>query len=192
MGLQDYGYTVIAPTMPGHGKDVDRNDITFQDYETALLSLLKTTPNSYYSGRPFQAQGLLLQSITPELPSHVTKLVFLNAFILNDSISLIDAVPPDIAVQFRASAGMSEDNSLPVNEDFFRHIILAGVAETVQDRVISQLVLQPFSYYLCDINYDAFLRTQISKVFLHAVDDKSLPDEGYRQMAEGLGAIRTD
>lgn len=185
-GLRDCGYTVIAPTLPGHGKGLNRNGIAFQDYEAALLNAVKATSDqTVLLGH--SSAGVLLQSIAPALPSHVVKLVFLNAFILNDSISLIEAVPPDLAAQFRASAELSKDNSLPVNEDFFRHVILSGVTETVQDRIISQLVPQPFSYYLSAINYDEFLRTQIPKVFLYATDDTSLPDRGYIHMAEGLG-----
>ena len=185
-GLRDFGYTVIAPTMPGHGKNADRNNISFQDYETALLGVLRATVKpTILVGH--SSAGMLLQSIAPRLPVHVIKLVFLNAFILNNSMPLIDAVPPDIAGQFRACAAMSEDNSLPVDEDFFRHVILSGESEGVQQQIISQLVPQPFQYYLHGINYDEFLRTEISKVFLHAVDDASLPDEGYKQMAEGLG-----
>ena len=185
-GLQEPGYTVIAPTMPGHSKNADRKHISFQDYETALLGVLRATVKpTILVGH--SSAGVLLQSIAPRLPVHVLKLVFLNAFILNNNMSLIDAVPPEIARQFRACAALSGDNSLPVDEDFFRHVILSRESEGVQQQVISQLVPQPFSYYLHSINYDEFSRTEIPKVFLYAVDDASLPGEGYKQMAEGLG-----
>lgn len=185
-GLRDAGYMVMAPTMPGHGKNADRNNVSFQDYETALLGVLRATVKpTVLVGH--SSAGVLLQSIASRLPVHVLKLVFLNAFIINNSMPLIDAVPLDTAGRFRACAALSEDNSLPVDEDFFRHVILSGESEEVQQQVISQLVPQPFSYYLHDVNYDDFLRTEIPKAFLCAVDDASLPGEGYKQMAEGLG-----
>ena len=185
-GLREYGYQAIAPTMPGHGKNAVRSNVTFEDYRVALLDVLKTAsgPTALLG---HSSAGVLLQGVAPILPSHVKKLVFLNAFVLSDSVSLIDVVPPHIAKQFRAEAAMSEDNSLPVNEDFFRHVILPGVAESVRLRIMEQLVPQPFSYYTYRINYDKFTGAEVSRVFLHAVDDNSLPDEGFKKMAAGLG-----
>ena len=37
--------------------------------------------------------------------------------------------PPDIAQQFRDAAAASPDNSLPVNEGFIRHVLMAGEDE---------------------------------------------------------------
>ena len=185
-GLQEVGYEVIAPTMPGHGKNANRNNISFRDYETALLNVLRAIVKpTVLLGH--SSAGVLLQAVAPVLPAHVLKLVFLNAFILGNDKPLIDAVPPAVAGQFRASAARSEDNSLPVDEGFFRHVILSGESEEVQRQIITRLSPQPFSYYLHGINYGDFLRTDIPKIFLHAVDDASLPDAGYQQMAGYLG-----
>ena len=185
-GLEEKGYSAIAPTMPGHGIDIERKTVRFSDYESALYGVIEEiqTPVIVVA---HSSAGVLLQNIAPKFPANVIKLVFLNAFVLPDDMALIDAVPSDIAEQFKKAASQSKDNSLPVDTDFFQNVVLAEESELVKTKIISELVPQPYDFYLHQIDYKSFSRVNIAKVFLYAKDDKSLPNDGYSQMAANLG-----
>lgn len=184
-GLSALGHDTVTPTMPGHAKDADRIGVRFEDYAATLSGVLENQSDPVVLVGHSSA-GVLLQTIAAKHADKISKLVFLNAFVVSENSMLIDLVPPEIAEQFRAAAASSSDNSIPVDESFFRNVLLTGIPGEEQTRIVGQMVPQPFDYYCQTIDHEAFARCAIPMVYVYATDDLSLPENGYRHMAGGL------
>ena len=180
------GHSAQAITFPGHGKTADRAGVAFGDYEAALVAALNR------QDRPVivvghSAAGVIMQAAAPKAADKVAALVFHNAFLLGDGQSMIESVPPDIAKQFHAAAAASPDNSLPVNEGFIRHVLMAGASEEMIKRVLAELVPQPFGYYTHKITTGPFAAMGKPRYLLLATGDESLPQAAWRGMAQAMG-----
>ena len=184
--LADAGHSAQAITFPGHSKTADRGSVEFADYETALVEALKQQDEPVIVVG-HSAAGVIMQAAAPKVADKVAALVFHNAFLLGDGQSMIEAVPPDIAEQFRAAAAASSDNSLPVNEGFIRHVLMAGASDEMIELVLSELVPQPFGYYTHKIATEPFASMGKPRYLLLATDDESLPQEAWRGMAHAMG-----
>ena len=185
-GLADAGHVARAITFPGHGKTVERGGVEFRDYEEALVAALNQGEKPVIVVG-HSAAGVVMQAAAPKATDKVAALVFHNAFLLGDGLSMIESVPPDIAEQFRAAAAASPDNSLPVNEGFIRHVLMAGAREEMIELVLSRLVPQPFGYYTHKIATGAFDAMGKPRYLLLATDDESLPQAAWRGMAHAMG-----
>ena len=185
-GLADAGHAARAITFPGHGKDAERVGVEFRDYEEALVAALNQGEEPVIVVG-HSAAGVVMQAAAPKAPDKVAALVFHNAFLLGDGQSMIESVPPDIAEQFRAAAAASPDNSLPVNEGFIRHVLMAGASEDMVEFVLSRLVPQPFGYYTHKIATGPFDAMGKPRYLLLATDDESLPQAAWRGMAYAMG-----
>ena len=185
-GLEDAGHVARAITFPGHGRTVERSGVEFRDYEEALVTALNQGEKPVIVVG-HSAAGVVMQAAAPKAPDKVAALVFHNAFLLGDGQSMIESVPPDIAGQFRAAAAASPDNSLPVNEGFIRHVLMAGESEDMVEHVLSRLVPQPFGYYTHRIATGPFDAMGKPRYLLLATDDESLPQAAWRGMAHAMG-----
>lgn len=188
--LSKAGHRAIAIDFPGHGKSVKRGNVTFRDYEEALVAALNG------QARPVilvghSAAGVVMQAAAPRAADKVAALVVHNAFLLADGQSMIEIVPPKIAAAFRAAASSSLDNSLPVDEGFIRNVLMAGESKAVTDFVLSRLVPQPFGYYTHKIATGPFDAMGKPRYLLLATEDNSLPQAVWRGMARALGEHKT-
>ncbi len=188
--LQKLGYGAEAITLAGHGKSVDREGVTLSDSEKILLDHLaqQETPVILVG---HSAAGVLLQQASGKAADKLAAVVFHNAFLIPDGTSLFEALPPDIAKAFEAAAAASEDNSLGVDEGFWRHVLLAGVDEALATDIIARMVPQPFGYYTQKIDASSFTAVDAPKFVLLATDDHSLPQEAWKGMATLLGESTT-
>jgi pimeloyl-ACP methyl ester carboxylesterase len=111
----------------------------------------------------------------------------LNAFILPDGMAQFDLVPPEVAQGMTEMAKASSDCSVPVNEDFVRHMLMAGEPAEVQDALIRRLSPQPLALFTTKVSTSDFNRLTIPKTVLFCKEDASLPPGAFLEMAQGLG-----
>lgn len=188
--LEKRGYTAEAVRLPGYGKEADRASVTFDEIETALVNAV-----SAYDGHVVlvghSAAGVLLQQAAGKVADKLDAVVFHDAFLVPDGTSLFQALPPDLGKLFAEAAAASPDNSLPVDEGFWRHVLLAGVPEAEASRIIDTMVPQPFSYYTHKLDAASFADVTAPKFVLLATDDASLPPGAWQGMAMWLGDFDT-
>ncbi len=180
------GHTAEAPTMPGHHPDDDRSQIRFDDYVDKICDILNQ------QARPVvlvghSSGGYMLQAAAPRLPHKISRLIFLNAFILPEGKSQFDLVPPEASEAMTAAAQASPDNCVPVIEDFVRNMLMAGDPVEMQDALIKRLVPQPFALFTTPVGTEAFNKLAIPKSVVLCKGDVSLPPGAYLGMAQGLG-----
>lgn len=188
--LQKMGYDAEAITLAGHGENADRKEVTLADSEKILLDNLsgQTEPVILVG---HSAAGVLLQHTSGKISEKLAAVVFHNAFLIPDGTSLFEALPPDVAKAFEAAAAASADNSIGVDEGFWRNVLLAGVEEAQATEIIAQMVPQPFGYYTSKIDSSTFTNLESPKFILLATDDNSLPQEAWKGMATLAGESTT-
>jgi pimeloyl-ACP methyl ester carboxylesterase len=184
--LKKSGHTVEAPNMPGHSPGDDRSKVTFNSYIEKIIEVLKRQPRPVILVGHSSA-GFLLQSAASKVSDKIERLVFHNAFILPDGMAQFDVVPPEIAEAMIAAAKASSDNSVPVNEDFVRNVLMAGETKELQDALVKRLNPQPLALFTTKVSTGAFNRLTIPRTVLFCKDDASLAPGAFLGMAQTLG-----
>jgi pimeloyl-ACP methyl ester carboxylesterase len=172
--------------MPGHNPGDDRSGIEFEDYVTAITSVLSKQDSPVVLVGHSSA-GFLLQMAAPKAADKIQQLIFHNAFILPDGKCQFDLVPPEASEGMTAAANVSPDNCVPVIEEFVRHQLMAGETVEMQDALIGRLVPQPIALFTTPITTAEFEKLTIPKSVVFCKDDASLPPGAYLGMAQGLG-----
>jgi pimeloyl-ACP methyl ester carboxylesterase len=172
--------------MPGQNPGDDRSQVTFESYVDKIVETLGR------QSRPVvlvghSSAGFLLQSAAPKAPEKIERLVFLNAFILPDGKAQFDLVPPEAAQGMMAAAFASPDNSVPVIEDFVRHMLMEGEPVDMQNALLSRLTPQPLALFTTKVSAAPFGRLTIPRTVVFCKGDASLPPGAFLGMAQGLG-----
>ncbi|MEW6266660.1 MAG: alpha/beta fold hydrolase [Thermodesulfobacteriota bacterium] len=184
--LASSGHTAEAPTMPGHGPGDDRRNITLADYGRRVAEVVNRRPGKvvlvgHSSG------GIMLQAATPLAAEKIERLIFLNAFIMPDGTAQLDLVPPDVARMMRQVAAADPEHCIPPDENFVRHVLVAGDPKSDQDRLLTCLVPQPVALLDTKVSTAGFNALAIPKTVVFCRDDTSLPPGAYLGLAQNLG-----
>jgi alpha-beta hydrolase superfamily lysophospholipase len=185
-GLQKRGYTAEVITLPGYGPDNGNpSTATLDDDAAALVALLKkqTAPVILVA---HSAGGVVVQQAVPKAADKVAEVVFFDAFLAQDGQRLLDSLPPDIKAAYEKTAA-ANNNTLPVPAPLVRNVLMPGDSKADQDKVIAQLVTQPYGYYTGKVDAAAFAKTPVKRAFLFAEDDRSLPPGVFKAMVAALG-----
>lgn len=87
--LRALGHEVIAPDLPGHGDDpADPAAVTLADYAERLAEILRAGPPALLVGHSMG--GMAISAAAELAPEHVTRLVYVCAFLPRDGESLLD------------------------------------------------------------------------------------------------------
>lgn len=183
--LEKSGHTAEAPTMPGHTRGDDRSKVIFNSYVERIIEVLKKQPRPVILVGHSSA-GFLLQSAAPKVSDKIERLVFHNAFILPDGMAQLDVVPPEVAQAMIAAAKASPDNSVPVNEEFVRNVLMVGDTKELQDALVKRLIPQPLALFTTKVSTGAFNKLTIPQTVLFCKDDASLPPGAFLGMAQNL------
>ena len=100
--LEKRGHKVITPILGGLGTDQSRlsPDITLlQHVADVSVELSKCPDRVILVGHSYA--GMIISGVVETNPTHVGRLVFLDAFIPEDGQSALDLLPPDIGSYFR-------------------------------------------------------------------------------------------
>ena len=184
--LEKKGYAATAPTMPGHHQKDDRSTIALEDYIDKIMAVVNETDAPVVLVGHSSA-GFLVQSVAAKIPEKIDHLIFINAFLLQDGKCQFDMVPPILAQGMTKAANESQDNCVPVMEDFVRNTLMADAPVEKQDELISRLVPQPLALFTTPVSIVGFDKGRFRKTVLFCTEDVSLPEGAYLGMAQGLG-----
>src|SRR6266704_442803 len=109
--LEGEGHKASAPTIAGHGKRVQKN----VNHAQCTQSIVDYIVDHSFSdivllGHSFG--GTIISKVAETVPERIRRLVFLNAFVLQDGNSLNDEVPKSYVDLFDQIAQASADNTV--------------------------------------------------------------------------------
>lgn len=100
--LEKHGHQAITPVLSGLGTDQNRlsPDITLQQHvEDVSRELARLSDQVILVGHSYA--GMIISGVAETNPTQVRQLVFLDAFIPENGLSVLDLLPPEIGAHFR-------------------------------------------------------------------------------------------
>lgn len=139
--------------------------------------------------------GTIISKVVEAIPDRIKRLVYWNAFVLNDGESLNDNVPPHYRAlfdQLSQAAGPAGGVMLPFS--IWREAFIQdGDLETAKS-TYDQLSPEPYQPFLDKLDLKKFYSLQTPKSYINCTEDTALPqglDWGWHpRMSSRLGMYR--
>jgi pimeloyl-ACP methyl ester carboxylesterase len=116
--LEKYGHTVVRPVLSGLGTDqhrLSRETSLGQHVKDVLIELSKLSDKAILVGHSYA--GMIISGVVEADPTHVQRLVFMDAFVPDDGQSALDLLPAHIGIYFHDVAQAHGDGwRLPAGE----------------------------------------------------------------------------
>lgn len=190
--LRAAGHEVHAPTVAGHGKGADRAvDHSRCTGSIARYLIERDLSDVVLLGHGFG--GTIVSKVAEAVPQRLQRLVYLNAFVLEDGESVKDAVPESYRELFEGLADTSADGSLTMPFRLWRETFVNDADLATAQRTYALLSPQPYQPMVDVLDLEKFYSLQMPASYLNCTDDIALPQGEFGwfpRMANRLGLYR--
>jgi hypothetical protein len=172
--LRKMGHTVYAPEYPGHGSDPNKA-VTHAMISKSLVDFI--TSKIYTTSFLWDTALAVpwFKKWLSSLPDRIKRIVFYDAFVLNDGQMVADEFPPPAQEAFQQLRQSSKDDTIMLPFPLFREtfVNLAGLGLAKQMYLnISPEPAKPF-YEKLDLK--KFYSLNVPKSYLYFTEDNVLP-----------------
>jgi len=188
--LAEKGHSGHAPTLAGHGPNATRLGITHRDCVDAVVTYFHRYElrNVILVGHSFG--GSVIQKVLEQFPDRIKRLVFLDAFVLEDKQCVFDNLPSDYIALFNQLAAASADNTMLLPWEIWRDCFIQDAPEAMARSIWAQLSPEPNQVNLDRLDLKTFYSLATPKTFIYFRQDKSLPSGYFHpQMSSRLGTF---
>lgn len=190
--LRVYGHFVHTPTVAGHGPGADRRVNHRQCTQSITDYILQNDLRDFVLlGHSYG--GTIISKVAEAVPDRIRRLVFWNAFVLNDGESLLDNVPPHYRDLFGALAANSPDNTVTMPFPIWRDAFINDADLDRAQETYGWLTPEPYQPFADKLDLKVFHQLQIPKTYLNCTEDTALPqgEWGWHpRMSSRLGLFR--
>ncbi|MEG4818325.1 alpha/beta hydrolase [Microcoleus sp. K5-D4] len=190
--LEAKGHQALAPTIAGHGKGVNKNVNHAQCTQSIVDYIVeKDLTDIVLLGHSFG--GSIIAKVAEAIRDRIRRLIFFNAFVLNDGESLKDNIPPDTQALFDKLARESDDNTITMPFEIWREAFLNDADLDLAKSSYAQLSPEPYQPFIDKLDLKQFYSLPIPKSYLYCTVDNVLPQrEGgwHPKMSSRLGLFR--
>jgi pimeloyl-ACP methyl ester carboxylesterase len=189
--LEAKGHRAYAPTLPGHEPGAERAGIALQDYIDAVVSSIKQHDlrDVTLVGQSFG--GVVISKVAEYLSSRIQRLVFLDAFVLEDNQCLNDTLPGAFAQLFKQLAQASADNTITLPWEIWRNNFIQDAPEEVARVLWEFLSSEPYQPAREQLDLKAFYSLNIPKSYISCRQDISFPPGFFHPgMSSRLGIFK--
>lgn len=190
--LEAKGHQAFAPTIAGHGKGVNKNVNHAQCTQSIVDRIVdKDLTDIVLLGHSFG--GTIIAKVAEAISPRIRRLIFFDAFVLNDGESLRDNIPPDSQVLFDSLARESDDNTVMLPFDVWREAFINDADLELAQSSYAQLSPEPYQPFIDKLDLKQFYSLPIPKSYLYCTEDNVLPHgEGgwHPRMSSRLGLFR--
>lgn len=177
--LSEQGHKVYTPTMAGHGPDVDRSGIGQEDCVNSLVSYIEARDLRDVILVGHSWGGNVLCGAAPRIANRLSRLIFWNAFVLNEGESLMDAVPVPYQQLFTQLATLSLDNTVSLPWEVWRSAFMQTGGEGEARLAYSLMCPEPMGCFTDKLDQKAFFALDIPRSYINCRQDISLPPGEY-------------
>jgi pimeloyl-ACP methyl ester carboxylesterase len=169
------GHVTYAPTLPGHGPQAVRHGIRHQDCVSAVIAYIqeRCLEDIILVGHSFG--GTVVQKLAEELPDRITRMLFVDALIIEDGQCVFDVLPPDYAALFNDLAKASADNSMLIPWEIWRDSFIQDAPEPLARALWEQLSPEPNQVNLDCLDLKRFDSLSIPRSYIYCRHDRALP-----------------
>ncbi|NJL41531.1 MAG: alpha/beta hydrolase [Leptolyngbyaceae cyanobacterium SM1_4_3] len=191
--LEAQGHQAFAPTIAGHGKGVNKNVNHAQCTQSIVDYIVgKDLTDIVLLGHSFG--GTIIAKVAEVIRDRIRRLIFFNAFVLNDGESLTDNIPPDSQALFDNLARESGDRTIMMPFEVWREVFLNDADLELARSSYAQLSPQAYQPFIDKLNLKQFYSLPIPKSYLYCTEDNVLPQGEqwgwHPRMSSRLGLFR--
>jgi pimeloyl-ACP methyl ester carboxylesterase len=191
--LEAKGDQAFAPTIAGHGKGVNKNVNHAQCTQSIVDYIVdKDLTNIILLGHSFG--GTIIAKVAEAISDRIKRLIFLDAFVLNDGESLIDNFPPHTQALSDRLARESDDQTIMMPFELWREVFLNDADLELAKSSYAQLSPEPYQPWIDKLDLKQFYALPIPKSYLYCTEDNVLPQgeqwSWHPRMSSRLGLFR--
>ena len=190
--LEAKGHQAFAPTITGNGKGVNKN-VNYAQCTQSIVDYIvsKDLTDIVLLGHSFG--GTIIAKVAEAIHDRIRRLIFFNAFILNDEESIRDNLTPDSQALLNKLARESDDNTITMPFEIWREAFLNDADLELAQFSYAQLSPEPYQPFIDKLNLKQFYSLSIPKSYLYCTEDTALPqgEWGWHpRMSSRLGQFR--
>ncbi len=193
--LESKGHRAFGPTIAGHGKGVNKA----VKHAESVGSIVDFIVGGDLTGLVLVGHsygGSIISKVVEQIPERIKRLVFWNAFVLNDGECMNDNVPPHYRALFDRMADMSADNTVMLPFPTWREAFINDADFELAKSAYAQLSPEPYQFReRLDLKkfYEIIRSGKMSCSYLNCTEDIALPhgEWGWHPRMSGrLGLFR--
>ncbi len=190
--LEARGHRAYAPTLAGHGPGDERIGITHQDCVDSVVSYIRQhdLQDVILVGHSFG--GTVISKVAEYVPSRIKRLIFVDAFVLEDGQSVYDNLPSFLIELLDRLAQASSDNTTLLPWEVWRDHFIQDASEEVAQVLWEQLAPSPNQPNVEKLDLKTFYSLDIPKGYIASRQDLTLPPGSFHpQMSSRLGTFKS-
>ena len=193
--LRADGHEVYCPTLAGHGRDIDRSNITHAKSTQSVIDVIQANDLQDVVLVGHSYGGSIIQKVAEVTSERLSRLVFYNAFVLLDGQCLLDENPPHYVELVNNLLESSEDDSFLLPFEVCREAFFNSVDGTkARELWDTHFLPQPAQPFRDCLDLKKFYSLEIPRTYLNCTEDIALPpgpETGWHpRMSSRLGLYR--
>ena len=172
--LRAAGHEVHTPTVAGHGKGVDKRVNHAQCTQSITDYLVQRNLHDVVLlGHSYG--GTIISKVVEAVPERISRLIYWNAFVLQDGESLNDNVPPHYRGLFEQISAASPDGSVMMPFPIWREAFINDGDLATAQRTYELLSPEPYQPFIDKLDLKKFYALQTPRSYINCTEDIALP-----------------
>ena len=173
--IEKEGHKVVAPDLPGHGKDTRPiAEITLQAYTDRVCQILDEQSESVILVGHSMG-GVVITQTAEYRPEKIKKLVYVTAFLLQNGEFLLQHTWPDTEALVLPNLIMSEDQSYAtVKEEALKEAFYADCSDEDVEFAKSRLVPQAAAPFATPVSTTEENFGRVPRAYISCLRDKAI------------------
>lgn len=173
--LKEKGHNVIAPELPGHGRnEADFANISYNDYTQTITDVMNNTPGKLVLVG-HSLGGLIITSAAEQLPHKAERLIYVTGLVPDNGSSLIDIGSRDPNSLWGEIIEPSDNPyELHIKKDEIIPVLYSDVPADMQPLVLDNYHAEPVMPYTQPIAVSNEFWDQIPRHYVFCKNDRSI------------------
>ena len=191
--LRRAGHEVHTPTIAGHGHGVDKR-VNHAQCSQSIVDFIvqRDLKDVVLLGHSYG--GTIISKVVEAVHERVRRLVYWNAFVLNDGESLDDNVPPHYRALFSQLSSASADGGVMLPFPIWREAFINDGDLAMAQSTYELLSSEPYQPFVDKLDLKKFCALQTPRSYINCTEDTALPpgpEWGWHpRMSSRLGLFR--
>lgn len=185
--LKNEGHKVLAPDLPGHGKDnTPIKDISLQAYVDSVCNILDEQ-NEKVILVGHSMGGIVVTQAAEYRPEKIKTLVYLSAFLPRNGEFLIKLAEQDPDAVVMPNLIFSDDqSSITIEDEWLKEAFYGDCSDEETALAKSLLVPQATAPFATPVTTTKENFGKVKKVYISCLGDRAITSSGQKKMYEAL------
>ncbi|MGB5418594.1 alpha/beta hydrolase [Algibacter sp.] len=181
--LEKQGHKVIAPDLPGHGKDkIPVKEVSLKAYTDYICEIIDSLEEQVILVGHSMG-GLIMSQVAEYRSNKIEKLVYIAAFVLKNEESILPFIRKDAESLLIHNIEFSKDmSSIRLNENEIKNVFYGDCSDEDISRAKSLVSPQSFAPIKARLNITNEKFERVPKIYIECLRDKAISITMQRKM----------